>query len=125
MPAIVYSSHAEPGIGRRRRGDGFAYLRPDGRPVSTREEARIAALGIPPAWEDVWICAKPNGHIQAVGRDARGRLQYRYHAAFRSGRESAKHARVLRFARLLPAIRQRVEADMGLPGCRARRCSPR
>ncbi len=116
MPAIVYSSHAEPGISRRRRGDGFAYLRPDGRPVSARDEARIAALGIPPAWEDVWICAKPNGHVQAVGRDARGRLQYRYHAAFRSGRESAKHARVLRFARLLPAIRQRVEADMALAG---------
>jgi DNA topoisomerase-1 len=80
--------------------------------------ARIRALAIPPAWRDVWICPAPNGHIQAVGRDQKGRKQYRYHARWREVRDEAKYERMIAFARALPAIRSRVERDLrrrGLP----------
>jgi DNA topoisomerase-1 len=77
---------------------------------------RIRKLAIPPAWTDVWICPAPNGHLQATGRDARGRKQYRYHAAYRRRREAAKYERLITFAKALPAIRERVDADLARPG---------
>jgi DNA topoisomerase-1 len=100
---------AGPGIRRVRRGRGFAYLYPDGRKVTDPEIIeRILALVLPPAWEDVWICALPQGHIQAVGTDAAGRRQYRYHDDWRAQRDAAKHDRVLTFARRLPKARTTV-----------------
>ncbi|HYF56338.1 MAG TPA: DNA topoisomerase IB [Salinarimonas sp.] len=114
---LLYVSDEEPGIRRRKAGKGFLYLKPDGsRVTDERTLARIRSLAIPPAYADVWICAKANGHIQATGRDAKGRKQYRYHPAFREVRESAKFEHVMEFARLLPALRERVAADMGRRG---------
>jgi DNA topoisomerase IB len=108
-----------PGIRRIRSGRGFRYEDADGRAVRSRAElARIRALAIPPAWTDVWICPLPNGHLQAVGRDARGRRQYRYHAAFRARRDGGKFARLVRFGAALPRLRRRVRQDLarrGLP----------
>ncbi len=117
MAQLVFSDHTGPGIGRVRHADGFTYVQPDGRPLKDKRAlARIADLGIPPAWEQVWICPDALGHIQAVGRDARGRLQYRYHAAFRLERDAAKYSHIVKFARLLPRIRERIAADMTRPG---------
>jgi DNA topoisomerase IB len=97
---------AGPGIHRVRRGRGFGYVYPDGRKVTDAAILeRIRALVIPPAWEDVWICQAANGHIQAVGTDAAGRRQYRYHDDWRVQRDAAKHDHVLTFARKLPAAR--------------------
>jgi DNA topoisomerase-1 len=108
---------AGPGIRRVKRGRGFGYLDADGQKVTDRVTlARIAALVIPPAWEDVWICAHPNGHIQAVGTDAAGRRQYRYHDDWRVQRDAAKHERVLTFARRLPAARAVVREHLGQRG---------
>ena len=102
-----------PGITRRRRGRGFQYVAPDGTTISDRDaRRRIDALAIPPAWTDVWICPAPNGHIQATGRDARGRKQYRYHARWREVRDETKYHRMAAFARALPRIRRRVDRDM-------------
>jgi DNA topoisomerase-1 len=116
---LRYVSDGEPGIRRRGAGSGFAYVGPDGRRVGDRHTlARIRALAIPPAWRDVWICPRADGHIQAVGRDARGRKQYRYHDEWRQARDATKYDRMIPFARRLPAIRRRVAADMrrtGLP----------
>jgi len=116
---LRYVSSDGPGIGRRRRGKGFTYTLPSGKPViDAATLARIRALVIPPAWTDVWICALANGHIQATGRDARGRKQYRYHARFRERRDADKFDRMVRFAELLPRIRRRVTRDLrarGLP----------
>ena len=93
------------GIRRRRRGRGFSYLRADGAPVTDpRALARIKALVIPPAWQDVWICTDPRGHIQAIGTDAAGRRQYRYHDLWREQRDQDKHDRVQHFGAALPAI---------------------
>lgn len=114
---LRYSTDARPGIQRRRQGRGFRYLDPDGKPI--RDEAtmgRIRGLVIPPAWTDVWICIDPDGHLQATGRDARGRKQYRYHARFRTRRERAKFDRLIAFARLLPRIRRRVDKDLARRG---------
>jgi DNA topoisomerase-1 len=87
-PGLVYVSDTMPGIRRVRRGDQFVYRRPDGRPLRDAAEiARIRKLAIPPAYEDVWICPLANGHLQATGRDARGRKQYRYHAHWRLARD--------------------------------------
>jgi DNA topoisomerase-1 len=98
---------------RRRSGRGFTYLDPNGRTIRDPETLdRILAIVIPPAWTDVWICPWPNGYLQATGRDARGRKQYRYHARYRSRRDDAKFARLLAFAGVLPAIRRRVDADL-------------
>lgn len=106
-----------PGIVRRRAGRGFAYRRANGEPVRDRGTlARIRALAIPPAWTDVWISPDPRGHLQATGRDARGRKQHRYHPAFRARRERDKYDRLVAFASLLPTIRDRVEADLARPG---------
>jgi DNA topoisomerase-1 len=113
---LVYVSDDRPGIRRVRRGDGFAYRRPDGKPV--RDEAvlrRIRKLAIPPAYEDVWICPDPRGHLQATGRDARGRKQYRYHPEWREARDADKFERMLEFGAALPRIRRRVAADLAAP----------
>jgi DNA topoisomerase-1 len=112
-------SDADPGIRRRRKGKGFEYLDAQGRRIGDRHTlARIRALVIPPAWRDVWICPRADGHIQAVGRDARRRKQYRYHADWREVRDATKYERMVPFARRLPAIRRRVAQDLkraGLP----------
>jgi DNA topoisomerase I len=114
---LTYVSDEQPGLTRERKGDGFRYLKPSGDPVT--EEAvldRLRRLAIPPAWTDVWICIKANGHLQATGRDARGRKQYRYHPQFRELRESTKYEHMLEFARALPAIRTKIAEHMALRG---------
>ena len=117
MAKLHYVDPQSPGISRLRRGDSFEYGNMRGGLVTNEKTLeRIRALVIPPAWEDVWICSSPNGHIQALGTDERGRRQYRYHAQFRAERDEAKYSRVLKFAKLLPALRQRIEADMARPG---------
>jgi len=106
-----------PGILRQKRGRGFIYLAGDGKRV--RDQAtleRIRALVIPPAWADVWICPRPDGHIQAVGRDAKGRKQYRYHPQYRRIRDQVKFDRMLFFGPALPRIRRRIRHDLKLPG---------
>ena len=114
---LRYVSDEAPGIRRRRRGRHFSYVGPDGRPVRDRATlARIAGLAVPPAYEDVWICPDPRGHIQATGRDARRRKQYRYHARWREVRDENKYARMIDFARALPSVRRRVAADLRRPG---------
>jgi DNA topoisomerase-1 len=106
-----------PGIARKRAGKGFTYVGPDGKRISDRKEiARIRSLAIPPAYTDVWICPHPNGHIQATGRDARGRKQYRYHPRWREVRDETKFGRMLEFSRVLPDIRARVNHDLSRPG---------
>ncbi len=116
---LTYVSDEEPGIRRRKSGTGFTYLKPDGKKIEDKATLdRIRSLAIPPAYTDVWICAKANGHIQATGRDVKGRKQYRYHPAFREVRESTKYERMLEFARGLPAIRETIDEHMrrrGLP----------
>jgi DNA topoisomerase IB len=110
---LVLSDVSAPGIRRLRCGSGFRYLGPDGRALQDPAAlARVRALVLPPAWTDVWICPDPCGHIQAMGTDAAGRRQYRYHDAWRQERDKAKHARVLEFASVLPQVRARVEADL-------------
>jgi DNA topoisomerase-1 len=113
---LRYSTDAEPGIARRRAGRGFHYLGPDGVLIrDARTLARIRALAIPPAWDDVWICRDTRGHLQAVGRDARGRKQPRYHPAWRARRDESKFGRIAAFGRALPRVRRRVAADLALP----------
>jgi DNA topoisomerase-1 len=110
---LRYSSDERPGIRRRRRGRGFQYLDADGHTITdTAERARIEALAVPPAWTDVWICPSSNGHLQATGRDARGRKQYRYHPRWREVRDEAKYDRLIAFAAALPRIRRRVDRDI-------------
>jgi DNA topoisomerase I len=102
-----------PGITRKRAGRGFVYYDEQGRRVEESEVlTRISELGIPPAWQDVWICPYPNGHLQATGIDAAGRKQYRYHDDWRSRRDQEKFDDMTRFARALPRLRERVEADL-------------
>ena len=114
---LRYSSDAAPGIRRRRRGRGFSYRDADGALLRDRDAlARIRALAIPPAWTDVWICPWPNGHVQATGRDARGRKQHRYHARWRRARDESKFDRMIEFAAALPAIRERADTDLARPG---------
>ena len=116
---LRYVSDVRPGIVRVRHGRSFRYIGADGDHVDDLPTLRrIRSLAIPPAWTDVWICPVAHGHIQAVGRDARGRKQYRYHARWRVVRDEAKFDRVIQFGRALPAIRERVEKDLdraGLP----------
>src|SRR5262249_11083941 len=101
------------GISRRRRGRGFEYLDATGEKVTDAATLeRIAALVIPPAWSDVWICPDPDGHLQAVGTDVAGRRQYRYHDRWRERRDREKFDRMLEFARALPGIRAAVEQDL-------------
>jgi len=114
---LVYVSTDEPGIGRRRAGKGFFYSGPDlARVTDKRVVQRIRSLAVPPAWRDVWICIRPNGHIQAVGYDDNGRKQYCYHARFRELREEVKFGHLLAFAEALPALRVQVDADMRTRG---------
>ncbi len=109
-------SPASAGYTRRRSGKGFVYLDGSGARVAPDDVERIKALVIPPAWTDLWICRYPNGHIQAVGTDARGRRQYLYHPEWRSQRDLAKHDRVLAVARRLPAAREQVADDLDAEG---------
>jgi DNA topoisomerase-1 len=114
---LVYVSDEERGIRRERSGEGFEYFKPGGEKI--RDEAaleRIRKLAIPPAWTEVWICPRADGHLQATGRDARGRKQYRYHPQFRELRETTKYEHMLEFARALPAIRARLAEHMALRG---------
>jgi DNA topoisomerase-1 len=114
---LRYVSDARPGIVRVRHGRAFRYIGTDGEAVADLPTLRrIRSLAIPPAWSDVWICPAAHGHIQAVGRDARGRKQYRYHARWRAVRDEAKFDRVIQFGRALSAIRERVEKDLVRPG---------
>ena len=109
MTRLRRISCSAPGLTRRRRGKGFSYVDAAGNPVTDEATlARIAALVIPPAWQDVWICPISNGHVQATGVDAKGRRQYRYHDAWRLQRDLVKHDRVLEFAARLPAARERM-----------------
>lgn len=111
---LVYANDQEPGFTRRRSGRGWSYRDTAGARVTDRAAIeRINAIGIPPAYTDVWICPDPLGHIQATGRDAKGRKQYRYHPRFREVRDSTKYEHMLAFAAALPGIRARVDADMG------------
>ncbi len=115
--SLRHVSDDTPGIRRRRRGRGFSYIGPDGDPIHDDETlARIRSLAIPPAWNDVWICPWPNGHLQATGRDAKGRKQYRYHPRWRQVRDEAKFERVVAFSRALPHIHDAVARDLALPG---------
>jgi len=119
---LRYSADSEPGIRRLATRGRFEYRDPRGRMVTTQKTLdRIRALAIPPAWTDVWICADARGHLQATGRDARHRKQYRYANAWRSQRDAHKFDRMQLFARALPAIRRRVRADLGAPGLPRRR----
>ena len=114
---LRYVSDAKPGIRRRRSGKGFSYVGPDGKPI--RDPAildRIRRLAIPPAYADVWICPDPRGHLQATGRDARGRKQYRYHPKWREVRDETKFGRMIVFSLALPKIRRQVDADLASAG---------
>ena len=114
---LRYVSDKKPGITRVMTDDGWVFHEPDGAVIMDEGVIdRIKKLAIPPAYTDVWICRDARGHIQAVGRDARGRKQYRYHAKWREVRDEAKYGKMLTFGRVLPAIRDRVKHDMSLPG---------
>jgi DNA topoisomerase-1 len=114
---LEFTSDCSPGIRRVHRGRNFTYLHPGGRKVSDPVLlTRIRRLAIPPAYRDVWICSDPQGHLQATGRDARGRKQYRYHPDWRTHRDAAKFDRMLEFGRSLPRIRRRVAQDLRKPG---------
>lgn len=114
---LVYVTDSAAGIARRRTGKGFAYRDTDGHIVRDKDTlARIRSLAVPPAWTEVWICASPRGHLQATGRDARGRKQHRYHVRFREARDSVKFSRLTDFAKALPALRERIDRDMRKKG---------
>jgi DNA topoisomerase-1 len=115
--ALRYVTGEEPGISRRRAGRGFVYRDASGARITDRRElARLRALAIPPAWTEVWICAREDGHLQAHGRDARGRKQYRYHAEFRRLRDQDKFDRLEALGAALPALRRRVDEELARPG---------
>jgi DNA topoisomerase-1 len=114
---LRYVSCKEPGIRRVRAGRGFYYLTPENRRLkSANELKRIVSLAVPPAYEDVWICVNPRGHLQATGQDARGRKQYRYHPHWRQIRDSAKLDRMIAFGDALPRLRRKLTRDLALPG---------
>jgi DNA topoisomerase-1 len=114
---LLYVNDDEPGISRRRSGKGFRYVSPDGKTITDKRVlSRIKALAVPPAWSDVRICPSPRGHIQATGRDERGRKQYRYHPSWRQTRDQTKYDRMIPFGEALPAIRKRVREDLERPG---------
>jgi DNA topoisomerase I len=113
----VYVSDEHPGIIRKRAGKGFKYESANDQKITDSAALkRIRSLAVPPAWTDVWICPKANGHLQATGRDARGRKQYRYHPRFREVRESTKYHHMLAFAESLPTIRAKVQEHLALRG---------
>ena len=114
---LTYVSDLEPGIRRKKCRSGFGYFGVSGTKIHDKAILkRIRKLAIPPAWTDVWICSKSNGHLQATGRDAKGRKQYRYHPAFREVRDTTKYEHIVEFAKSLPAIRAKVKEHMGLNG---------
>src|SRR5438128_1317378 len=114
---LQYVTDNLPGIQRERAGHGFRYRDSNGKIIHDRQAlGRIKSLAIPPAWTEVWISPNPNGHLQATGRDARGRKQHRYHPRWREIRDETKYTRMVAFAHALPGIRKRVEEDLKLPG---------
>src|SRR6202142_2143498 len=114
---LIYVSDTEPGIRRLRAGKGFRYLTPENRRLAAEKDLkRIASLAIPPAYRDVWISMQPRGHLQATGRDARGRKQYRYHSEWRELRDSAKFERMVSFGEQLSKLRRVLKRDLSLPG---------
>ncbi|RAZ91863.1 DNA topoisomerase IB [Mesorhizobium hawassense] len=116
--SLSYVSDADPGIRRLRKGVGFSYSGPSGKALGKTTLARIEAIVIPPAWTDVWISPDPDGHIQATGRDQRGRKQYRYHPQWVEERDGVKYSSLVAFAESLPALRRQIDADLrrhGLP----------
>ena len=119
---LRYTNAAKPGITRKRRGKSFVFIGPNGRIIrDAKTLGRLRALVLPPAWTDIWISTDPRAHLQATGRDAAGRKQYRYHAHWRSERDSTKYHRLLAFAAVLPRIRRRTRRDLMGPAC----CRPR
>lgn len=113
VAGLRYVTDSMPGIRRRRAGRGFTYLDPDGARIDDEETlARVRSLAVPPAWTDVWICPSPTGHLQATGRDARGRKQYRYHDRWRTVRDETKFERLADFGEALTPIRRRVQRDL-------------
>jgi DNA topoisomerase I len=117
MARLRYVRDDRPGIRRRKTGTGFRYVGVNGQVIRRKDIlARIRALAIPPAWTDVWICPDPRGHIQAIGRDAKRRKQYRYHPDWRATRDETKFHRMQSFAQALPILRRRTQADLGRPG---------
>ena len=114
---LHYVNNDGPGYRRIRNGGGFQYVDTQGKRIHDGQRLlRIKRLAIPPAWTDVWICPSPHGHIQATGRDARGRKQYRYHERWREVRDEAKYSRMRAFGQALPAIRRQARKDLALPG---------
>jgi DNA topoisomerase-1 len=117
VAGLIYVDDSRPGITRRLSGTEFQNFAPEGKRIrDIKEIARINALAIPPAYTDVWICPSPSGHIQAIGRDARGRKQYRYHASWHAVRDADKYGQLTAFAQALPRIRRQVERDLKTPG---------
>lgn len=118
LPAgLCYVDDRQPGIRRRRQGKRFVYFDANGQRIGDAEEIRrLDKLAIPPAYREVWICPDPNGHLQATGRDARGRKQYRYHPRWREVRDADKYERLLRFGQALPRLRRHIDAQLRLPG---------
>ena len=122
LARLRYVRDDRPGIRRLKSGNGFRYIGPDGRVIRRPEVlARIRSLAIPPAWTDVWICPDARGHLQATGRDAKGRKQYRYHPDWRATRDDTKFYRMQAFARALPAIRVNTPPRIGSQIRRLRR----
>jgi DNA topoisomerase I len=114
---LRYVTDEQPGFSRQRKGDDFEYFDTKGKPIRDEQRLlRIKRLAIPPAWSDVWICPSPNGHIQATGRDARRRKQYRYHERWREVRDENKYDRLVEFGKALPKIRRRLKKDLALSG---------
>ena len=114
---LRYVGDQRPGYTRKAKGKQFEYFDAEGKPIRDEQRLlRIKRLAVPPAWTDVWICPSPNGHVQATGRDARGRKQYRYHERWRELRDENKFDRLAQFAKALPNIRRRVAHDLKLPG---------
>jgi len=114
---LRYVTDKSPGISRKRNGKSFVYLDPEGKRIDNETTLkRIKALAIPPAWGFVWICASANGHLQATGRDARNRKQYRYHPKWKEVRDATKFDKMIAFGQALPLIRTRIEADLERPG---------
>jgi DNA topoisomerase I len=114
---LKWVTDTQPGIYRKKKGSGFIYVDAQGKQVRNEDDLyRARSLVIPPAWTDVWICPSEYGHIQATGRDAKGRKQYRYHPRWREVRDGTKYHRMMHFAKTLPRIRRRVRKDLSLPG---------
>lgn len=114
---LIYVTDRSPGYTRKRRGDDFDFYDADGKKITDEKRIlRIRRIGIPPAWERVWICRASNGHIQATGYDARKRKQYRYHERWRAVRDEGKYEKMILFGQALPKIRKQIEKDMALSG---------